>query len=235
MEERLQKILSKSGYCSRRKAEEYLAEGVVTVNGRPANVGDKADSEKDDIRVKGKRLRAATQMVYYILNKPRGYVTTLSDEQGRKNVADLMVSCGVRVWPVGRLDMDSEGLLIMTNDGTLTHRLSHPSHMIEKEYQTWVKGDAEAAIPILTAPMVVDGEHFLPARVRILGREGELTRLSIIIREGKNRQIRRMCAHAGVEVRRLKRIREGGLRLEESLRPGQYRELTLQEINKLLR
>lgn len=131
MEERLQKILSAHGICSRRGAEALLAAGRITVNGRPAAVGDKADPERDDIRVDGKPLRSPQRRTYLLLNKPRGYVTTLSDEKGRKTVADLVKDCGARVWPVGRLDLDSEGLLVLTDDGALTQRLLHPSHEVE--------------------------------------------------------------------------------------------------------
>ena len=145
MEERLQKILSAHGVSSRRAAEGYLSAGRVTVNGCTARVGDKADPERDDIRVDGRPLRRPARRTYLMLNKPRGYVTTLSDEKGRRTVAGLVAGCGARVWPVGRLDLDSEGLLLLTDDGALTHALLHPSHEVEKEYRVWVEGDVDTA------------------------------------------------------------------------------------------
>lgn len=168
-----------------------------------------------------------------MLNKPRGYVTTLSDEKGRKTVAALVSGCGKRVWPVGRLDLDSEGLLLMTDDGELTNGLLHPSRQVEKEYLVWVTGDVEYALPILSGPMELDGEPLAPAKVA-RGRESDgVTQLSITICQGKNRQVRRMCAQAGLEVKRLKRIREGQVQLDRKLKPGQWRPLTAQELTAL--
>ena len=157
MEERLQKILSAAGVCSRRAAEPLLEEGRVTVNGRVALLGEKADPERDDIRVDGVSIRTKEIKTYLMLHKPVGYVTTLSDERGRATVADLVEDCGVRVWPVGRLDQDSEGLLLLTDDGDLTHRLTHPSHEIDKEYHVTVLGDVAKALPILRGYMELDG------------------------------------------------------------------------------
>ena len=229
MEERLQKLLSAAGVCSRRAAEGYLSAGRVTVNGCTARVGDKADPERDDIRVDGRPLRRPARRTYLMLNKPRGYVTTLSDEKGRRTVAELVAGCGARVWPVGRLDMDSEGLLLLTDDGELTHRLIHPSHQVEKEYLVWVTGDVDRALPILSGPMELDGEPIAPARVR-MGRRGEdVTRLSVVIHQGKNRQVRRMCAAAGLRVRRLQRVLEGELCLG-ALPVGAWRHLTGEEL-----
>ncbi len=230
MEERLQKILSQSGLCSRRQAEEYLKAGRIAVNGAVAGLGDKADPEKDVVTLDGEPLTAPEKKTYLMLHKPRGYVTTLSDERGRKTVADLVKDCGQRVWPVGRLDMDSEGLLILTDDGDLTNHLSHPSHMVEKEYYAWVEGDALLALPILSKPMEVEGEKFRAAKVRILSDEGGRAKLSVIIREGKNRQVRRMCAFAGLSVKRLRRVREGDLMLDPKLPTGKWRHLTAQEV-----
>ena len=149
MEERLQKLLSAAGVCSRRQAEAYIQAGRVSVNGRQAGLGDKADPVRDRIEVDGVPLAAPVIRTYIMLNKPRGYVTTLSDERGRKTVAQLTADCPARDWPVGRLDMDSEGLLLLTDDGELTHRLTHPSHQVEKEYRVWARGDVERALPIL--------------------------------------------------------------------------------------
>ena len=225
MEERLQKILSAHGLASRRAAEGWLAAGRVTVNGRPAQVGDKADPDRDDIRVDGKPLKGPSKRTYLMLNKPRGYVTTLSDEKGRRTVADLVRDCGARVWPVGRLDLDSEGLLILTDDGELTQRLLHPSHEVEKEYHVWVEGDVAAALPVLRGPLELDGIPLAPAWVERLGER----ELSVVIHEGRNRQVRRMCALAGLKVTRLQRVREGELRLG-TLPKGRWRFLTQEEL-----
>lgn len=228
MEERLQKLLSACGMASRRAAEEYITGGRVTVNGLTAQLGDKADLEQDRIEVDGVPLRRSARHTYLLLNKPRGYVTTLADEQGRPTVAELVAGCGARVWPVGRLDLDSEGLLIMTDDGDLTHLMTHPSHEREKEYRVEVRGDLDGAIPVLSAPMSLDGAVLAPARVTRI----EAGALSVVIHEGKNRQVRRMCAAAGLQVVRLKRIREGGLRLA-ALAPGAWRRLTEEEVRQL--
>lgn len=225
MEERLQKILSAAGVCSRRTAETYLLAGRITINGRVAQVGDRADPEWDTVCVDGKPVGGAARPVYLMLHKPRGYITTLSDEQGRKTVAQLVSGCGARVWPVGRLDLDSEGLLLMTNDGDLTYKLLHPSHEVEKEYHVQVTGDVSAALPRLRGPMELDGVRLRPAKVERLGPD----ELSVVIHEGRNRQVRRMCAQAGLEVKRLRRVREGGLLLGD-LAPGRWRELTANEV-----
>ena len=233
MEERLQKLLSAAGVCSRRAAETYITAGRVTVNGFPAELGQRADPDRDDIRVDGKLLTDRETPVYLLLNKPRGYVTTLSDEKGRKTVADLVSDCGVRVYPVGRLDLDSEGLLLLTDDGDLTNALIHPRHEVEKEYLVWVTGCTEPGLGALARPMKLDGQALRPAQVAVLRREGERTVLSVVIHEGKNRQIRRMCAACGMTVRRLKRVREGSLTLDRTLAPGQWRPLTPAETARL--
>lgn len=230
MEERLQKILSAAGVCSRRQAEEYLRQGRVQVNGRTAGLGDKADLTRDTVTFDGVDIVKPDTLTYIMLHKPRGTITTLSDDKGRPTVADLVRDCPARVWPVGRLDWDSEGLLVFTNDGALTNRLLHPSHEVEKEYIVTVQGDVDAAVPILEGPMELDGVPLAPAQVRVLGER----RLSIVIHEGKNRQVRRMCALAGLEVLRLKRVREGGLTLG-TLPRGQWRRLTAQEVQALER
>lgn len=225
MEERLQKLLSAAGGCSRRRAEAYIQAGRVTVNGKAARLGDKADPARDRVEVDGAPLSAGEQRTYIMLNKPRGYVTTLSDEKGRRTVAGLVADCPARVWPVGRLDMDSEGLLLLTDDGALTQRLTHPSHEVEKEYQVWVRGDVDRALPILSAPVVDSGENLTADRVE---RTGKNT-LTVVIHQGKNRQVRRMCAAAGLKVERLRRVREGRVLLG-GLRPGSWRLLTPEEI-----
>lgn len=234
MAERLQKLISMAGSTSRRKAEEWILAGRVTVNGRTAALGEQADPEQDDIRVDGVPLARKSACTYLMLNKPRGYVTTLSDEKGRKDVTQLVSGCGVRVWPVGRLDMDSEGLLLLTDDGAVTQQLTHPRHGTEKEYLVWATGNAEQAAPILRRPMTLDGgERVDGARVKIGPGKDGVTRLNVVIRQGKNRQVRRMCAQAGLKVLRLKRVREGGLLLDRTLAPGQWRPLTEKELELL--
>ena len=233
MEERLQKLISACGLASRRRAEEWIIAGRVTVNGEKAHLGDRADLDRDEILVDGRPLSPAEGQTYLMLHKPRGYVCTLSDEKGRRTVAQLVSGCGKRVWPVGRLDLDSEGLLILTDDGALTNRLLHPSHEVEKEYLVWVTGNVEKALPILSSPMELDGEPIAPAKVRRGRTSGGVNQLSITIHQGKNRQVRRMCAQAGLQVLRLKRVREGALLLDRNLKPGQWRPLSKQEVLSL--
>ncbi len=232
MEERLQKLLSAAGVCSRRAAEGYIEAGRVTVNGETAVLGAKADPDRDDIRLDGRSLPGRAEPVYLLLNKPRGYVTTLSDEKGRKTVAELVAGCGVRVYPVGRLDLDSEGLLLLTNDGELARRLTHPSGQIEKTYQVWVRGPVRGAAERLSQVRDLEGEPIRPARVETLCREGETAKLAVTIHQGKNRQVRRMCAACGLEVTRLRRVREHTLELG-SLPPGKWRRLTAEEVRAL--
>ena len=233
MEDRLQKILSSAGVCSRRKAEEYILAGRVAVNGAAASLGGRADPERDAITVDGIPVACTGKRTVLMLYKPRGVVTTLEDEKGRKTVADLVRDCPARVWPVGRLDMESEGLLLLTDDGELTNRLLHPRHEVEKEYLVWVTGFTRRGGQHLALPMTMDGQALRPATVRVLRAGDEETRLAVIIHEGKNRQIRRMCAACGMTVRRLKRVREGGLHLDRSLRPGQWRPLTGAELEEI--
>ena len=231
--ERLQKILSAAGVCSRRQAEEYLRAGRVTVNGVPAALGDRADPERDRVELDGKPVAAAAERVYLMLHKPRGYVTTLSDERGRPTVAALVSGCGTRVYPVGRLDMDSEGLLLLTNDGAFAQRLAHPSHGTEKEYRVTVTGRLEGCRDRLAALTALeDGSPIVPARVAVLERRGSRLVLSVTIRQGLNRQVRRMCALADLRVERLVRVREGSLTLG-TLPPGQWRRLTAEELSAL--
>ena len=230
MKERIQKILAQAGLCSRRAAEELLRDGRVTVNGRPAGLGDSADPARDKLAVDGRPVRAAEEKVYLMLNKPRGFVSTMKDERGRRTVAQLTQGAGARVYPVGRLDYDSEGLLIMTNDGDLTLRLTHPSHEAGKTYRVSVRGDL-ARLPALSEPMVIDGYTIRPAEVHVLSRtEDGAAKLEITIHEGRNRQIRKMCAQCGLEVRRLKRVAVGKIGLDPALAPGKWRRLTPDEI-----
>ena len=232
MEERLQKLLSAAGVCSRRAAEGYITEGRVTVNGIPAELGQRADPEKDDIRLDGKPISGPERPVYLLLNKPRGYVTTLSDEQGRKTVAELVRDCGARVYPVGRLDLDSEGLLLMTNDGALMQRLIHPSGEIDKTYQVSVYGPVQGCAVRLASLTNLEGEPIRSARVEVLRQTRQTAELSVTIHEGKNRQIRRMCAACGLTVKRLRRVREHTLELGD-LPAGKWRYLTQEEVKAL--
>ena len=232
MTERLQKIISARGMASRRRAEELIREGKVTVNGVPASLGDSADPEQDAIVVDGKPLPAPREYVYILLNKPRGYVTTLSDEKGRPEAARLVADCGVRVYPVGRLDMDSEGLLLFTNDGSFANSLMHPKHGIKKTYDTWVTGYVPGAEVRLSRSIELDGYRIRPPKVRLVKAEGTKARFQITIQEGRNRQVRRMCEAAGMTVTRLRRVREGTLSLGD-LPVGKWRYLTPEEVASL--
>ena len=213
--ERLQKIIAARGLCSRRQAEKWIEEGRVRVNGNTAHLGDTADLSEDVIEVDGKRLPKAVKKVYLMLNKPRGYVTTLSDEKGRKNAAELVAGCGVRVYPVGRLDMDSEGLLLFTNDGEFANLMMHPKHEVNKVYRVWVTNYAPEKLEALKEPIELDGYRIKKPRVRPVRTETTRAILDVTIHEGRNRQVRRMCQAAGLEVARLKRIAEGGLHIGE--------------------
>ena len=229
MTERIQKLMAAAGLCSRRTAEEWIAAGRVIVNGRIARVGDKADPDRDTVLVDGSPLRGAAQHVYLMLYKPRGYVTTLSDERGRRTAAELVADCGTRVYPVGRLERDSEGLLLFTNDGQLTHALLHPSHQVDKTYIVSVTGAEDGSAARLAAVDKLDGESIVPAQVEELHRSGTAAEYRVVIHQGKKRQIRRMCAAAGLEVTRLCRVAEGTLRLG-GLPPGKWRYLTEEEL-----
>lgn len=232
MKERLQKILSARGVTSRRGAETLIAQGLVTVNGQPARLGDSADPDQDEILVRGQPLPRQQEFVYILLNKPRGYVTTLSDEKGRKNAAQLVADCGVRVYPVGRLDMDSEGLLLFTNDGAFANALMHPRREIAKTYQVWVTGYHPGAEIQLARPITLDGYTIRKPQVKLVKAQGQSAQFRVTIHEGRNRQIRRMCQTAGMEVTRLRRIREGSLELGQ-LPVGKWRYLTAQETEAL--
>ena len=232
MEERLQKLLSAAGVCSRRAAEDYLAAGRVTVNGETARLGQKADPDRDEILVDGRPLTPRATPVYILLNKPRGYVSTLSDEKGRKTVAELVADCGARVYPVGRLDLDSEGLLLLTNDGDWAQRLLHPKHEVEKTYHVSVSGPVAGAAERLAAVTDLEGEPIRPARVEVLRQTAGTAVLAVTIHEGKNRQIRRMCAQCGLTVKRLRRVREGTVELG-TLPSGKWRYLTEEELKSI--
>ena len=229
MTQRIQKILSARGLCSRRRAEELILAGRVTCNGAVAKLGDTADPELDEIKVDGKLLPSASGYVYIMLNKPRGYVTTLSDEKGRPNAAQL-IDCGTRVYPVGRLDMDSEGLLLFTNDGEFANRLMHPKHEVDKTYRVLVAGYSEEKLEKLKQPIELDGYRIRTPGIKLLRtREKGQAQLLVTIHEGRNRQVRRMCDAAGMKVLRLQRISEGSVKLG-NLELGKWRHLTQEEL-----
>lgn len=235
---RLQKILSQAGIASRRAAEKLIAEGRVSVNRTTVReMGTKADPASDDIRVDGRRLKSAELLRYILLNKPAGYVTTRSDPQRRPTVIDLLRGVREYVYPVGRLDYDTEGLLLFTNDGDLAATLTHPRHGVERTYEARVAGVPDAdAIERLRTGIPLDGRRTLPADVTLLHR-GKSDRDSVLvmtIREGRNRQVRRMCEAIGHPVRALSRTRIGPLR-DTRLKPGMWRELTAEEIRSLQR
>lgn len=232
MKERLQKILSARGIASRRKAEEMIQQGLVTVNGVTASLGDAADPETDEILISGKPLPQQEKYIYILLNKPRGYVTTLSDEKGRKNAAQLVADCGFRVYPVGRLDMDSEGLLLFTNDGTFANALMHPKQEVKKTYNVWVTGYHPGSEIQLSRPITLDGYTIRPPQVKLQWTEGQKAKFQVTIHEGRNRQVRRMCEAAGMHCTRLRRIKEGNLSLGD-LPLGKWRYLTEEEVKNL--
>lgn len=232
MKERIQKILSARGVASRRKAEEMILAGRITCNGMSAQLGMLADPEEDEILIDGELLPEVAGKVYLMLHKPRGFVTTLSDEKGRRNAAQLVADCGTRVYPVGRLDMDSEGLLIFTNDGDFANALMHPKHEVNKTYHVWVVGFTEENLQKLQKPVVLDGYKIRPPEIRVLRSGDGKALLEITIHEGRNRQIRRMCDIAGMRVTRLKRIAEGSVGLG-ALVLGKWRYLTKEEVAEL--
>ena len=231
MKERIQKIISSCGVASRRQAETMITEGRVTCNGEVCVLGQTADLNIDTILVDGKPLPKAGERVYILLNKPRGYVTTLSDEKGRKNAAQL-VNCGCRVYPIGRLDMDSEGLLLFTNDGEFANTLMHPRHEVNKTYRVIVSGCTEDALDKLKRPVVLDGYQIRKPDVVFEKGDADSASVLVTIHEGRNRQVRRMCNMAGMKVERLIRIREGAVELG-TLKKGQWRYLQEEEVKKL--
>ena len=233
--ERLQKILSARGIASRRDAEQLILDGRVTVDGLPAELGQRADPSVQTICVDGQPIVATLDArVYVMLNKPRGYVTTVRDERGRKTVMDLLGDAGAGLWPVGRLDYLSQGLLLLTNDGEVTRRLTHPSFEVEKVYHVWVRGaDIPRQAEAMAGDIFLDGVRIKPAQVRVLRIEPSgACVLEVRVTEGRNRQVRRMCAACDLEVLRLVRAREGELVLGD-LKAGDWRYLTADEITYL--
>lgn len=235
MEVRIQKIIAESGYCSRRKAEELIEQGAVTVNGRPCALGDKADAARDVIKVHGETVgKVPVEKRYIMLNKPRGYITTMADEQGRKTAADLLEGVEERVVPVGRLDRNSEGLLLFTNDGNFANEITHPSKHVSKTYRVTIDGrvSEDQLMRLSSGVELDDGTVTMPCTVNVITEEPERTVLRMVIRQGLNRQIRRMCTAVGLNVGRLRRVAIGGVKLG-MLKPGEWRDLTKEELRIL--
>ena len=237
MEEvRIQKYLSECGVVSRRAAEKAIENGEVTVNGEKAEIGQKIRPDKDKVRYRNRPVamtRKDSKRIYLLVYKPVGYVTTMKDEMGRKCVKELVSGLGKRVYPVGRLDKDSEGLLIMTNDGELTNKLTHPRHKIPKIYHVRVAGEISADdLRALSSPMVIDDYEIHPVKCEIVKRSNEHTVIRMTLYEGRNRQIRKMCEQVGLEIEKLKRVAIGNITLGD-LRPGKFRNMTLSQIKYL--
>lgn len=233
-EERLQKFLSECSVASRRKSEQLILEGRVYVNGKKAALGDKVNPKKDVVTVNGKKVSQVKEKYYIMLNKPRGYVTTMSDELGRKCVKELVEDVGAVVYPIGRLDRDSEGLLLLTNDGEFANHIMHPSKHISKTYRVTVRSSvsAEQIEKLSDGAIVIDEREVLPAEIHVLEISETRSVLQMTIFEGRNRQIRKMCEAVGLEVARLKRTAVGSVKLG-MLRTGDWRELSEDEIKKL--
>ncbi len=230
---RIQKALADMGLCSRRQAEQIILEGRVKLNGHPVKLGDKMDMHEDVLSVDGRTIRPPKkkEYKYYMLHKPRGYITTSSDDRGRKTVMELINDIPERVYPVGRLDKDSEGLLLFTNDGALANALTHPSHQVAKMYRVTVHPAAteEQVVALANGVVLDDGTKTLPAIIRVVAEDEDRTVMEMSIKEGKNRQIRRMCRAVGLDVARLSRKSVGAVKLG-MLAPGKYRELKPSEI-----
>lgn len=230
---KLQKYVAECGLMSRRAAEKEIEAGNFAVNGITASLGMRIDPENDAVTYKGKSLTPPSQRkVYIMLNKPKGVVTTMNDEKGRKSVADV-VDIGIRVYPVGRLDLNSEGLLLMTNDGELANAIAHPSGEIKKVYAVTLKGKVEnEELDRLRAVKMLDGEKITPVGVELVSRNEQSSVVKFTLSEGKNREIRRICETVGVYITKLKRISLGPLRIGD-MKPGEYRELTSSELKAL--
>ena len=233
-EVRLQKFLAESGVASRRKSEELIEQGKVKVNGRVATIGDKIDPKKDTVTVSGKKIVKTKSHTYIVLHKPRGFITTMSDEKDRKCVAELIKDVDGRVYPVGRLDKDSEGMLLFTNDGAFANAMTHPTKHVPKTYRVTVRPSInEEQITALTQGVIIEDRKTAPAEVRVITKEEGRVVLEIILYEGRNRQIRKMCEEVGLEVARLKRTAIGSIKLG-MLKQGSWRHLTEDEVRKLM-
>ena len=231
---RLQKFLSECGVASRRKSEELIEGGKVKVNGRIAEIGDKINPKRDTVTVNGKKIVKQKNCTYIMLHKPRGFITTMSDEMDRKCVAELIKDVPVRVYPVGRLDRDSEGMLLFTNDGEFANAMTHPTKHVPKTYRVTVRPSiSEEQITALTQGVIIDDRKTAPAEVRVILKEEGRVVLEIILYEGRNRQIRKMCEEVGLEVARLKRTAIGSIKLG-MLKQGDWRELNEDEVRKLM-
>ena len=235
MNVRLQKYLSECGIASRRASEQLISEGRVSVNGAVAVIGATVDPEQDAVAVDGRDVRRDSKRVYVLLNKPRGAVTTAQDTHGRRTVLDCVSGVGERVFPVGRLDMDVAGVLLLTNDGELAHRLMHPSHEIEKVYIATVAGEIqEAALARLASGVMLEDGMTSPAKVRLLQSDRHSSRIQLTLHEGRKREVKRMCDAVGHPVLALKRIAFASL-MDGHLRPGEWRYLSNQEVRLLQR
>jgi len=231
---RLQKYLSECGVASRRKSEELIEQGRVKVNGKPASLGDKINPKKDTVTVGGKKIVKTKDKLYIMLHKPRGFITTMSDEFDRKCVAQLIKDVPERVYPVGRLDRESEGMLLFTNDGEFANAMTHPRKHVSKTYRVTVRpGITEEQLTAITEGIIIDDRKTAPAEVHVVTREENRVVLEIILYEGRNRQIRKMCEELGLEVARLKRTAVGSVKLG-MLKQGAWRNLTDDEVRKLM-
>ncbi len=231
---RLQKFMADNGIASRRKCEEMIEQGLVKVNGVTAHIGDKVNPKKDKVSVKGRKLSVQDNMKYIVLHKPRGYITTMQDEQGRKCVAELVQDVGVRIYPVGRLDRESEGMLLMTNDGAFSNAMTHPTRHVPKTYRVTIRPTiTDEQIAAFQDGIEIDGRMTAPANIRVIDKSEGRVVVEVILYEGRNRQIRRMFEELGIEVARLKRTAVGSIKLG-MLPQGKWRELDEEEVRKLM-